>query len=190
MTLEMHATQDDLVARAREGDTDALTTLLERCKGAIVAAVLGVRPPAHVDLGEATHLARLQILDRFATGYRQEGPPCSWMATVARNRTRDLLRQENRHRGRSVALDVLTEPVPDDRGESTARVDNWDAVHRILVQLSDSDAEILTLHFLQGLTRHELADRLGYSYEGIRSRIKRACARAQVIATVAKEGAA
>ncbi len=191
VTLDRQCSQDELVSRARQGDVEALSSLIERCKGAIVAAIVAVRPPGHIDLGEAAHLARLQILEKFATDYREEGPPCNWMAVVARNRTRDLLRQEGRHVDRSVSIDLVAGPFVDDAAEeTTARVDNWDALNRILAELSADDAEVLTLHFLHGLTRHELAERFGYSYEGMRSKITRACARAQAIATTIKEGAA
>jgi RNA polymerase sigma factor (sigma-70 family) len=54
-------------------------------------------------------------------------------------------------------------------------------VYRVLSQLPDDDAELLKLHYLHGLTRHELAERLGFTYEGIRSKLGRACAKAHTI---------
>lgn len=186
-TLQRAQQEDDLVARARRGDREALTALVDRCRGAIVAAVVTVKPPQNIGLAEATHLARRQILERFATGYRGEGMPCEWMAIVARNRTRDLLRDEGRSLSRPVSIDLTGDQVAVDAAPGTARADNWDTVHRILAELPAEDVEILTLHFLHGLTGSELAERLGCSDEGIRNRVRDACTRAHATAAALQE---
>ncbi len=185
--LETDGDVERVTALARQGDTSALLSLIEHCKGPIMAAVARVRPPEGTDLDEAAHLARVQIFQKFADGFDGSGAPCAWMAVVARNRTRDLVRAEARHTNRAVSIDLVDESARQTM-PSTERVENWDLVYRVLSQLSESDAELLTLHYLHGLTRHELADRLGYSYEGLRSKLNRACAKAHTILTEAEAG--
>ncbi|MGI9610693.1 MAG: RNA polymerase sigma factor, partial [Acidimicrobiia bacterium] len=129
---------EQTVSRARGGDRTALLSLIDHCRGAIMSAVAGTRPPATVDLDEASHLARIKIFEKFAGGYNGSGPPCSWMAVVARNRTRDLIRAEGRHSNRSVSID-LVDPAGIERVASadTDRVEAWDLVHRVLTELPD-----------------------------------------------------
>jgi RNA polymerase sigma factor (sigma-70 family) len=104
------------------------------------------------------------------------------MAVVARNRTRDLIRAEGRHSNRSISID-LVDPAGIEPGGSadTERVETWDLVHRVLTELSDDDAELLRLHYLHGLTRTELAEHFDLTYEGVRSKLTRACAKAHKI---------
>jgi RNA polymerase sigma factor (sigma-70 family) len=181
----IQGTGDDVeqtVARAQRGDRAALLSLMDHCRGAIMSAIASTRPPASIDLEEAAHLARVKIFERFSTGYDGTGAPCSWMAVVARNRTRDHIRAEGRHVNRSVSIDLVgASGTVQTTVVQTERVETWDLVYRVLSQLADDDAELLKLHYLHGLTRHELAERLGYTYEGIRSKLNRACAKAHTI---------
>lgn len=175
---DVHST----VESAQGGDKTALLSLIDHCKGAIMAAVVGVAAPTTVDLDEASHLARLQIFEKFATGYDGTGTPCGWMAVVARNRTRDVIRAESRHTNRSISIDLVDDTLTDVGSTAdTTRVETWDLLHRVLAELSDGDAELLKLHYLHGMTRHELADHYGISYEGIRSKLNRACIKAHKI---------
>ncbi|MBT8241808.1 MAG: sigma-70 family RNA polymerase sigma factor [Acidimicrobiia bacterium] len=188
----IQGTSDDVeqtVARARGGDRTALLSLMDHCRGAIMSAIASTRPPASIDLDEAAHLARLKIFERSSTGYDGTGTPCSWMAVVARNRTRDHVRAEGRHSNRAVSIDLVAAngKEPSTIAE-TERVETWDLVYRVLTQLPDDDAELLKLHYLHGLTRHELAERLGYTYDGVRSKLNRACTKAHRI-LIEAEGA-
>ncbi len=175
---DVHST----VERARGGDKTALLSLIDHCKGAIMSAVAGIRPPATVDLDEAAHLARLQIFEKFENGFDGTGTPCGWMAIVARNRTRDVIRSEARHTDRSVSIDLVDGSLTDSTASNaTNRVETWDLLYRVLSELSDGDAELLKLHYLHGMSRHDLAEHFGMTYDGIRSKLGRACVKAHKI---------
>ncbi|WP_313951975.1 sigma-70 family RNA polymerase sigma factor [Accumulibacter sp.] len=94
--------------------------------------------------------------------------PRAWLFRVARNALADRLRVAHAHL-----------PLPDDLAtpatEKLLPVDDLgQCLPRVLSELSESDRLAITLCDIQGRPQRELAERLGISLSGAKSRIQRA----------------
>ncbi len=111
----------------------------------------------------------LKIHTRIAT-LRDEEKLQSWMYQIARNAIADYYRQQKATVELPEALLVPDEPVFEDKVIQDlipgvkAMVDNLPAIYR----------EALILTEYEGLTQRELAQRLGLSFSGAKSRVQRA----------------
>ncbi len=96
------------------------------------------------------------------------GNPRAWLFQVARNALTDRLRVAREHL-----------PLPDDLAASTEElpppVDGLSqCLPRVLSELSEADRLAITLCDIEGKSQQALADRLGLSLSGAKSRIQRA----------------
>lgn len=94
--------------------------------------------------------------------------PRAWLFQVARNTLADRLRVSH-----------AQVPLPDDLAapmdEPTLAVDDLSqCLPRVLSELSEADRLAITLCDIEGRTQQDLADRLGISLPGAKSRIQRA----------------
>lgn len=122
------------------------------------------------------HGAEDLLQEVFLKALRQGSAFCSlenpraWLFQVARNALTDRLR-----------LAKHQVPLPDDLAAPLAQTAGVDALSaclpRVLSELSEEDRLALTLCDLEGLTQQELAQRLGLSLPGAKSRVQRARAR-------------
>lgn len=97
--------------------------------------------------------------------------PRAWLFQVARNALIDL------HRTRHPQA-PLPEELAQPPAEEAAPIDSLSAcLPRVLSELSADDRLAITLCDLQGLTQQALAERLGLSLAGAKSRVQRARAR-------------
>lgn len=96
------------------------------------------------------------------------GNPRAWLFQVARNALADRLRVSRDH----VALpDDLVAPAP----EGAPPVDDLSqCLPRVLSELSEEDRLAITFCDIEGKSQQDLADRLGVSLSGAKSRLQRA----------------
>jgi RNA polymerase sigma-70 factor (ECF subfamily) len=91
----------------------------------------------------------------------------SWLVAIAANEARQILRRQKR---RTVVELRVDEPAaPSDPGDRIETVD----LARVLRSLNPDDRALLALRFVGGLESAEIADRLGLSASGVRSRLVR-----------------
>jgi RNA polymerase sigma-70 factor, ECF subfamily len=111
----------------------------------------------------------LKIHARIDT-LRDEEKLQSWMYQIARNVIADYYRQHKATVALSEALLLPEEPVVDD----DVVKDLLPGVRRMVDSLPDEYRQALLLTEYEGLTQRELAERLGLSLSGAKSRVQRA----------------
>jgi RNA polymerase sigma-70 factor (ECF subfamily) len=111
----------------------------------------------------------LKIHTRIET-LRDEDKLQSWMYQIARNAIADYYRQQKATVELPEALLVPDEPVFEDE----VIKDLIPSVKAMVGSLPDAYREALILTEYEGLTQRELAQRLGLSFSGAKSRVQRA----------------
>lgn len=104
--------------------------------------------------------------------------PRAWLFEIARNTLIDATRARR-------DFDPLPDDLPAPAGEELATVDRLSqCLPRVLSELCEEDRQAITLCDIEGLSQQALADRLGLSLSGAKSRVQRARAklRAQLVA--------
>lgn len=103
------------------------------------------------------HLQTLQEGDRLA----------AWVYQIARNVVHDHYRKSIKD---TVTLDN-SENVSDDESTATGMNNSW--LNEMILTLADGYREAVQLAEIEGLSQQEVADRLGLSLSGAKSRIQR-----------------
>lgn len=159
-----------LIARARAGDSEAFTGLVDRHGGRLYTMLLrlsGNDCALAEDLLQEAFIRAWERLDQF-DGRSAFG---TWLYRLARNRALDLL--ERRRPGRLPeghdAASTTPSPV-----EAVAGSDLSTAVHRALDTLPTATRELLLLREFQGLDQESLATLLGIPVGTVKSRLHRA----------------
>ena len=167
---------EDLVARARQGDRGAFRVLVERYEdeiGATVAAMLG--PSAEVDdVAQEVFIRFYQTLDRF----RGEASVKTYLKRIAINRALDVLRRRKRNLARFFSRDDAApppEPVVDAAGAIDAR-ERQRLVQRAIQTLPPKHRAVVLLRMIDGYSTEETAELLGVPYGTVLSRLSRALA--------------
>jgi RNA polymerase sigma-70 factor, ECF subfamily len=168
------ATDEHLMFRLRQGDDEAIATLFKRHS----SAVHRVGKKMLRDSGEADDL----VQEVFLYVYRKselfdpsKGPARSWIFQVAY--TQAFLR---RRKLKSIGL--YSSGIADDLRDGESRralhqeydetvegLFGRNALKRILEDLTEDQRETLRLHFFEGYTFAEIADKLGQTYANVRN---------------------
>jgi RNA polymerase sigma-70 factor, ECF subfamily len=163
------------LARARDGDPDALRQLFRAYQPRLLRFLRGLEPAAAEDLAGEVWLAVAGRLDRFVGGERELR---SWLFAVARNRLADHRRRAAR-RPRLVALDGQLVDTASSQGQWTAaagdpadlavdRLSAQAAIDALVVDLSPDQAEVVLLRVVGGLSVEEVAALTARSPGGVR----------------------
>ena len=155
---------DEFVARAKDGDREAFSTLY-RARLPAVARYVGaiLRDPDQTEDVVAqtfvlawTNLPRLRQVDRFD----------AWLFRIARNQARSELRQRP-----TAPLDEVPEPADESRFNSpAASLDTQSdsaAVRSALLKLSEDQREVLVLRFFWELSGPQIAAQLGKTEQAV-----------------------
>ena len=153
----------ELVASARGGDVDSYTALCGRYYPALVAvaqAIMGDRHRAEDAAQEALaqaceKLAQLRRPERFG----------GWVATICRNKARDLLRREPGHGSLG---DV--DPIAAERDDDGIAV----AVRRAIAELDPTAREAVYLRYYDEMSYERMSEVMGMSVQAINGRLRRA----------------
>ncbi|MBO0664250.1 sigma-70 family RNA polymerase sigma factor [Jiella sp. CQZ9-1] len=159
--------------RLSGGDEDALGDLYERTSAKLFGICLRIlhdREEAE-DVLQDVYLSVWRRADRFDA---DRASPITWLATIARNRSIDRLRQIGRRGGDRPMNEA--EDVADSSPDAFARLAQGDDGRRLATCLRELDertqASILAA-FYGGLTYEALAERLSVPLGTIKSRIRR-----------------
>lgn len=160
-----------LISVARE-DRQAFQRLYEKISGRMFGLCLKLA--RQQDLAEeAVQDAFVQIWHRASEYHNDRGAPLSWMMTIARYRTLDLMRAR---KSRATDGDSALDSVEDGREgplDRSIRSAGEDALSGCLDELSDVQKDSILLSYYRGLTHDELAVALSSPVGTVKSWIRR-----------------
>lgn len=174
-------TEEELIARAQQGDEDAFAQLLELHQSKVYGLTLRLTnsPEDAMELTQETFFNAWRGLPNF----HADSKFSTWLYRLATNATIDFLRREKRRRAVStVSLSTEEDPervwdIPDRRftpQNELERTEFREAIQRGLTQLSDEHRQVLVLRELNGLSYTEIAQVLDLEEGTVKSRISRA----------------
>lgn len=166
-----------LIAEMAQGDERAASMLYDRHGAVMYGLALRV-------VGEPADAEEV-VLDAFAQAWRDagryessRGSVAGWLTTITRTRALDLIRARGRRaKMTDTATATLDEPAamgsgfaaPDVQVQETERAV---AVKSALDQLPLPQRQAIELAFFEGLTHHEVADRLREPLGTVKTRIR------------------
>jgi RNA polymerase sigma-70 factor (ECF subfamily) len=168
-----HVTDDELLARVRDGDESALGALYDRYHGLVMALgyrALGDRAAAEEVLQEVF----LSVWRRAETFEPTRGSARVWVLSLARNRTIDRLRRKRaapQERALEDREDFTDTRFPGVFEEAYASLQR-DQVRRALSGLPDEQRQIVELAYFAGQTQQQIATGLGVPLGTVKSRTR------------------
>jgi RNA polymerase sigma-70 factor (ECF subfamily) len=144
----------DAVARAREGDHDALRYLYARYADNVYGYVASIVRDEHEaeDVTQQVFLKLMSVLDK----YEQRGVPfSSWLLRLAHNAAVDDLRRRR------------ATPMEDARGADEPADEGLSPLREALATLPEDQRTVVVLRHIVGLTPGEIAQLLGRSENSI-----------------------
>lgn len=168
--METERAEIELVARAREGDDEAIHTLYRRH----AARVYGLVRRLAGDDALAEDWAQeawVRIL-RALPGFRGDARFSTWLYRIAVNSALHGRRRRQRRASRELPLEVAPSPrAPGDPALLRIRLE------RALDALPEGMRRVLVLHDVEGYTHEEIADLLGIAPGTSKSQLFKARAR-------------
>ena len=173
-------TDQELAARARDGDQDAFEQLVRDNEKRIYTLALrmtGSREDA-LDLAQDAFFQAWKALSTF----QGESSFATWLYRLASNACIDFLRREKRRRSLSMTVSLDDEEngpvqVADQQlqpQEAVERSERRRALERGLASLPDHHRQVLIMRELSGLSYQEIAQVLDLDLGTVKSRIARA----------------
>lgn len=157
-----------LAQLAQQGRDEALACLLEAHEGLVLRVArqqLGGRDGCQ----DVAQEAMLRACQRLAS-LRQTAQFTSWMIGITINVAREHRRAPHL---RWLPLPVAEFLAPDDP-PANAPPDEHQALHQAMARLPPQYQTVLALHYLEGMSYEETAQRLGLTAGGVRTRVHRA----------------
>ena len=177
-TSMVHRPDEDaeLVKRARSGEPEAFTQIVERHQAAAFR-VAWVLCGNAADAEEATQDAFVKA-HRALARFRAGAPLRPWLLAIAANEARNRRRSAGRREHLALRVADETTVRAEPSTEALALVADRDAgLRSALVRLGDADREVLWLRYFAELSEAETAAALGCRRGTVKSRTSRALAR-------------
>ena len=144
----------DAVARAKDGDRDALQVLYMLYARDVRRFVTTIVRDPH-DAEDITHTVFAKLVHAIEKYEPREGPFASWINRVARNAALDHLRAQ-----RQIPVEGLR---PVGEADESANLDRAASLKSALLRLPEDQREVVVLRHVAGLSPPEIAERLGKS---------------------------
>jgi RNA polymerase sigma-70 factor (ECF subfamily) len=165
----------ELVRRARDGDAEALRTLVGRAYPLVRRWAL-VRTGDPTEADDLTQDVLVHVMQRL-DGFQGSGRFTTWLYTVVRRAAADRFRRQARRRRLEGDPRVVAEIVPDAGASPQERVASeqaLDVIQAFFQRLPARQREIFDLADLQGLSSTEIAERLGIEAVSVRANLFKA----------------
>ena len=155
-TLPSELSDEELLARAQEGDGRAFDEVYRRVRPAAIAVATQVCGRAAAeDAVQAAFLSAWTAVGRYRP---DRGTPRSWLLSITRNRAIDSLREQHR---RGPVAELAFDPEDPERTETlVARKEMSRNVRRALLRLPADQREVLELAYYSELSQAEIASTL------------------------------
>ena len=162
--------------RVANQDRAALQEVYSRTSRKLFGICLRIFPE-RADAEDALQEVYLAVWRHAGSFNPERGSPISWLATLARNRSIEVLRRSGR---RPTAPLELADDIADDTPDAEAALIASDEDGRIgqcIETLASSDAVMIRAAFFDGSTYADLATRAQIPLGTVKSRIRRALLR-------------
>lgn len=167
-----------MLRRAGAGDAAAFATFYDRHSAQVFGLALWITRNRR-SAEEATQdafLAAWRTASRYDAG---QAAATTWLLTIARHRSIDFLRREQRHDRRAVPDDGRAERLPasDDLEAQAVAGDEAARIRRLLGELPDEQRQVIELAYFGGLTQNEIAARVDVPLGTVKGRQRLALSR-------------
>ena len=161
----------ELLARARTGEREAFTELVERHHAELVRVAYAITRDLDA-ARDAAQLAWIKAWQRLPA-VREPQRLRAWLIAIAANEARQHLRARGRRRVREI------EAVQPDDSLGTSPLTSADRLDldAALVRLEPADRGLLAMRYVAGLSAEEIGGATGLTASGVRSRLSRIIAR-------------
>ena len=170
-TTRRDASPAELVRAAIAGDEVSFAAIVDRHRVSMTRVAYVVCGDA--DLADEAVQAAWPIAWQRLSSLREPERLGPWLASVAVNEARQLIRRRNRRNVVEIAVATRDSDLAPDPSASVADID----LARALAHLSPDDRSLLALRYVAGLDSTELGRGLGMSASGTRRRLARLLAR-------------
>ena len=169
----MDRTDEELVLRSQDGDTEAFAELVRRYQDAVYAIGLHVLDGPHEAAGVAQDalVRAYQCLDQL----REPSRFSSWLCRIATNLARRRLSSKRKATG-VVSLDAVDE-MPDSQPSSSKVAEKSELVtlvRQLLEKLADEQRLTFTLFYVNGYSERDLSQMLEVPVGTVKSRLRSA----------------
>jgi len=170
------ATDADLIARVKSGNSEALDEIYRRYASPVYSLVWKILQ--NPEESEDVALDVFWQIWRQAAAYdSSRGAPPAWIFTLARSRAIDRLRARHRKEDRTISFDdpaVVLDPLDQEAtpDQVASYRQNRDLVREAMKVLSAPQREAVELAFFQGLTHVEIAEKLRLPLGTVKTRIR------------------
>lgn len=165
---------EELIARARDGDPRAFQRLVERYEEKVAGTVISMvgRGAEADDIGQETFIRFYKAMDQF----RGDANLGTYLTRIAINQSLKAIRRRKRWHERFFSRDADAE-VREPAVEGSEAVDRWESrrlVQEALQQLSPDHRAVVVLRMLEGYSTKEAAEILDVPEGTVMSRLYRA----------------
>jgi RNA polymerase sigma-70 factor, ECF subfamily len=175
-TIAADATTGDALVRAAvAGDEAAFTQIVAMHHDDMVRVAFLVCGGDAIVAREATQAAWAIAWRKLGT-LHQPDRLRAWLMSVAANEARQSIRRTQRRSLFEIGVAAGIEDVPDADGDPSSRVSSLDLA-AALRRLSVADRTVIALRYVSDLNSNEIAEVIGVSAVGARTRLSRAIAR-------------
>ena len=165
LNAKRQLTDEELVERIKDGDTDCLDILVETHLPRMHSRIHNLVPESDAD--DVTQDVFIGLIDSIPN-FEGRSAFTTWFHRIAMNKVADYHRRTARQREEHD--DELSLRIFNPWNET----DDVLIVEQVLRTIPQKYKDILILRCSEGLTFNEVADKLGLSYEATRSRYRRA----------------
>lgn len=168
------AHEQELIARAKSGDTRAYDALVSHYLPRVISIAWGIVRNAHdaEDLAQEALVSAYRNIDRFRTG-EPFGP---WLYRIATNRALDVVKHRTKFRG----VELQDTKLADRRDEADVGAASNEIARRIdaaIEELPEMQRLVARLHLVEEMEHEEIAAVTGLSGGTVRSHLSHARAK-------------
>ena len=195
INISTEATDEQLMARLRDGDEAALSTLFHR-HAAILRTVIARVIHNDADVDDLMQEVMIELWNRGKAYDETKGKVLGWLVTMARRRAIDRVRRRQAYDRAEERLRIHVEDnsqAPDVPSveEQVMSTDRAKFISQMLETLPEAQKEAVQLAFYRGLSQREIAAKTGIPLGTIKTRLELAVRklRANILAVGGEEWA-
>ena len=169
MPVQSVATDELLIQKFKDGNSDAFNALYQRHLASVYNRVRYLVPETDVeDVTQEVFIAVVKSLNSF----RGEAQFGTWLRTLTNHKVAEYYRKRNRKREAPEA--PLSEPAGAGEDGRLKTVEERVILRKALNQISETHREVILLRFAEGLQFKDIAELTGQNLEATKSLFRRA----------------